>query len=193
MTTTRTVTSSATSLPRLARHRTLAIPSASSVAGAAKAGSIPLRSTPLLRRPLPACDQCRKSKCKCERAVDGDACKSCIMLGTREFILSPISCPHRSPMPSEPTLVARLSPARVLRRYALHSIPVALHRIYRHVSMTPPARSWPTLHHPFQTYFTSSIPKYHLIMILMLWSNWPPMLPTPSLRPHSPHLVYHLS
>jgi hypothetical protein len=35
-----------------------------------------------------ACDQCRKSKCKCERAADGGACKSCIMLGTRESIFT---------------------------------------------------------------------------------------------------------
>ena len=36
----------------------------------------------------PACDQCRKSKCKCERVPDGGPCKSCIMLGTRESIIS---------------------------------------------------------------------------------------------------------
>ncbi|KAG9313734.1 hypothetical protein JVU11DRAFT_6088 [Chiua virens] len=38
---------------------------------------------------LPACDQCRKSKCKCERTVDGDACKNCIMLGTPCTFLGP--------------------------------------------------------------------------------------------------------
>jgi hypothetical protein len=32
-----------------------------------------------------ACDQCRKSKCKCERTSDNESCKACIMLGTREF------------------------------------------------------------------------------------------------------------
>ncbi|KIJ59890.1 hypothetical protein HYDPIDRAFT_99795, partial [Hydnomerulius pinastri MD-312] len=36
-----------------------------------------------------ACDQCRKSKCKCERSVDGEACKSCIMLGTPCTFLGP--------------------------------------------------------------------------------------------------------
>ena len=39
----------------------------------------------------PACDQCRKSKCKCERSGPGDSdpCKSCVMLGTREFFFIP--------------------------------------------------------------------------------------------------------
>ncbi|KAF9242277.1 fungal-specific transcription factor domain-containing protein [Melanogaster broomeanus] len=36
-----------------------------------------------------ACDQCRKSKCKCERPIDGDACKSCTMLGTACTFLGP--------------------------------------------------------------------------------------------------------
>lgn len=31
-----------------------------------------------------ACDQCRKSKCKCERSGPDELCKSCAMLGTRE-------------------------------------------------------------------------------------------------------------
>ena len=31
-----------------------------------------------------ACDQCRKSKCKCERSGADELCKSCAMLGTRE-------------------------------------------------------------------------------------------------------------
>jgi hypothetical protein len=33
-----------------------------------------------------ACDQCRKSKCKCERTSPNEPCKSCIMLGTRECL-----------------------------------------------------------------------------------------------------------
>ncbi|KAF8839695.1 hypothetical protein BDN67DRAFT_905011 [Paxillus ammoniavirescens] len=41
------------------------------------------------RRSSKACDQCRKSKCKCERTGDGDACKSCIMLGTQCTFLGP--------------------------------------------------------------------------------------------------------
>ncbi|EIW80084.1 hypothetical protein CONPUDRAFT_58526 [Coniophora puteana RWD-64-598 SS2] len=40
------------------------------------------------RRSSKACDQCRKSKCKCERS-DGDACKSCVMLGTPCTFLGP--------------------------------------------------------------------------------------------------------
>ncbi|KAH7911436.1 fungal-specific transcription factor domain-containing protein [Hygrophoropsis aurantiaca] len=41
------------------------------------------------RRSSKACDQCRKSKCKCERAADGEACKSCVMLGTACTFLGP--------------------------------------------------------------------------------------------------------
>ncbi|KAH7882909.1 fungal-specific transcription factor domain-containing protein [Phlebopus sp. FC_14] len=41
------------------------------------------------RRSSKACDQCRKSKCKCERVRDSDACKSCIMLGTPCTFLGP--------------------------------------------------------------------------------------------------------
>ncbi|KIK93663.1 hypothetical protein PAXRUDRAFT_144589 [Paxillus rubicundulus Ve08.2h10] len=41
------------------------------------------------RRSSKACDQCRKSKCKCEPSGDGDACKSCIMLGTPCTFLDP--------------------------------------------------------------------------------------------------------
>jgi hypothetical protein len=32
-----------------------------------------------------ACDQCRKSKCKCERSAPGEPCKSCVMLGTCNY------------------------------------------------------------------------------------------------------------
>ena len=37
----------------------------------------------LTKKRSSACDQCRKSKCKCERSALGDPCKSCVMLGTR--------------------------------------------------------------------------------------------------------------
>ncbi|KAI0037058.1 fungal-specific transcription factor domain-containing protein, partial [Vararia minispora EC-137] len=36
-----------------------------------------------------ACDQCRKSKCKCERATATEPCKACIMLGTPCTFLGP--------------------------------------------------------------------------------------------------------
>lgn len=36
------------------------------------------------RRSSKACDQCRKSKCKCERGSPQDPCRNCVMLGTRE-------------------------------------------------------------------------------------------------------------
>ncbi|KAH7929237.1 hypothetical protein BV22DRAFT_1029679 [Leucogyrophana mollusca] len=54
--------------------------------------SIPGSSTAekvVRRRSSKACDQCRKSKCKCERSPDVDACKSCVMLGTPCTFLGP--------------------------------------------------------------------------------------------------------
>ncbi|TFK29468.1 hypothetical protein FA15DRAFT_752599 [Coprinopsis marcescibilis] len=41
------------------------------------------------RRSSKACDQCRKSKCKCERSSSNEPCKSCIMLGTPCTFLGP--------------------------------------------------------------------------------------------------------
>ncbi|KIL66147.1 hypothetical protein M378DRAFT_75687 [Amanita muscaria Koide BX008] len=41
------------------------------------------------RRSSKACDQCRKSKCKCERTTPGEPCKSCIMLGVACTFLGP--------------------------------------------------------------------------------------------------------
>jgi hypothetical protein len=35
-----------------------------------------------------ACDQCRKSKCKCERSLTDERCKNCKILGTRKGALS---------------------------------------------------------------------------------------------------------
>ncbi|KAH6910608.1 fungal-specific transcription factor domain-containing protein [Coprinopsis sp. MPI-PUGE-AT-0042] len=41
------------------------------------------------RRSSKACDQCRKSKCKCERTGPSEPCKSCILLGTACTFLGP--------------------------------------------------------------------------------------------------------
>ncbi|KAH9474654.1 Nitrogen assimilation transcription factor nit-4 [Psilocybe cubensis] len=41
------------------------------------------------RRSSKACDQCRKSKCKCERSGPSEPCKNCIMLGTACTFLGP--------------------------------------------------------------------------------------------------------
>jgi hypothetical protein len=41
------------------------------------------------RRSSKACDQCRKSKCKCERSSENEPCKACIMLGTHCTFLGP--------------------------------------------------------------------------------------------------------
>ena len=37
------------------------------------------------RRSSKACDQCLKSKCKCERGSANEPCRNCVMLGTREL------------------------------------------------------------------------------------------------------------
>ncbi|KAF9030317.1 hypothetical protein BDZ89DRAFT_985448 [Hymenopellis radicata] len=44
---------------------------------------------PIRRRSSKACDQCRKSKCKCERASPDEPCRSCVMLGTPCTFLGP--------------------------------------------------------------------------------------------------------
>ncbi|KAI0824538.1 fungal-specific transcription factor domain-containing protein [Trametes gibbosa] len=41
------------------------------------------------RRSSKACDQCRKSKCKCERGSPHDPCRNCVMLGTQCTFLGP--------------------------------------------------------------------------------------------------------
>ncbi|KAI0943292.1 hypothetical protein AcW1_002495 [Taiwanofungus camphoratus] len=41
------------------------------------------------RRSSKACDQCRKSKCKCERSSPQDPCRNCVMLGTPCTFLGP--------------------------------------------------------------------------------------------------------
>ncbi|CAL1709508.1 unnamed protein product [Somion occarium] len=41
------------------------------------------------RRSSKACDQCRKSKCKCERSSPNDPCRNCVMLGTPCTFLGP--------------------------------------------------------------------------------------------------------
>ncbi|KAL6306894.1 fungal-specific transcription factor domain-containing protein [Sparassis latifolia] len=41
------------------------------------------------RRSSKACDQCRKSKCKCERSGPHEPCRNCVMLGTACTFLGP--------------------------------------------------------------------------------------------------------
>lgn len=53
------------------------------------------------RRSSKACDQCRKSKCKCERSNSSEPCKNCVLLGTRTS--PPLSFFHHSlPVPQQP-------------------------------------------------------------------------------------------
>ncbi|TFK53184.1 hypothetical protein OE88DRAFT_1657100 [Heliocybe sulcata] len=41
------------------------------------------------RRSSKACDQCRKSKCKCERSSENEPCKNCVLLNTSCTFLGP--------------------------------------------------------------------------------------------------------
>ncbi|KAJ7248172.1 fungal-specific transcription factor domain-containing protein [Mycena haematopus] len=52
--------------------------------GGAKGSSKAVR-----RRSSKACDQCRKSKCKCERPAPGEPCRSCVVLQTECTSLGP--------------------------------------------------------------------------------------------------------
>ncbi|KAF7342119.1 Zn(2)-C6 fungal-type domain-containing protein [Mycena venus] len=56
--------------------------------GAAAAGGKG-NSKAVRRRSSKACDQCRKSKCKCERPAPGEPCRSCVVLGTECTSLGP--------------------------------------------------------------------------------------------------------
>ena len=49
------------------------------------------------RRSSKACDQCRKSKCKCERSSQNEQCKNCVLLGTRasSVVSSRVPCCSR--------------------------------------------------------------------------------------------------
>ncbi|KZT01624.1 uncharacterized protein LAESUDRAFT_663600 [Laetiporus sulphureus 93-53] len=70
----------------------LGLPSySSSVAGVAGAsGSAAMKNEKTVRRrSSKACDQCRKSKCKCERNSPQDPCRNCVMLGTACTFLGP--------------------------------------------------------------------------------------------------------
>ncbi|KJA25236.1 hypothetical protein HYPSUDRAFT_199780 [Hypholoma sublateritium FD-334 SS-4] len=69
------------------------------------------------RRSSKACDQCRKSKCKCERAAPSEPCKNCVMLNTRASppSLFPQSPPHSPPTRhtlTPPTACTFLGPSR---------------------------------------------------------------------------------
>ena len=65
------------------------------MSGSMKAGEKQIR-----RRSSKACDQCRKSKCKCERSAPSEPCKNCVLLGTRtcfSFVRpSPLSVVRRA-------------------------------------------------------------------------------------------------
>lgn len=46
---------------------------------------------------ISACDQCRKTKSKCERSLDGGPCKSCALVGTGQFQLISLTSPSDTP------------------------------------------------------------------------------------------------
>ncbi|EJD52017.1 hypothetical protein AURDEDRAFT_158861 [Auricularia subglabra TFB-10046 SS5] len=60
------------------------LPSTSIASGSAKGSEKVVR-----RRSSKACDQCRKSKCKCERTSEHEPCRSCVLLGTECTFLGP--------------------------------------------------------------------------------------------------------
>ncbi len=78
--------------------------------GASGVGGKSAADKQVRRRSSKACDQCRKSKCKCERTNPQDPCRNCVMLGTRKsslprpggvscsvyFLPSPLAAPSAS-------------------------------------------------------------------------------------------------
>ncbi|KAF8178184.1 fungal-specific transcription factor domain-containing protein [Mycena galopus ATCC 62051] len=57
--------------------------------GGGRGGGKNSNSKAVRRRSSKACDQCRKSKCKCERPAPGEPCRSCVLLGTDCTSLGP--------------------------------------------------------------------------------------------------------
>ncbi|TFK31644.1 fungal-specific transcription factor domain-containing protein [Crucibulum laeve] len=67
----------------------LPLDSHATLAGLLGSSSTPSNERTIRRRSSKACDQCRKSKCKCERTGPNEPCKSCVMLGTACTFLGP--------------------------------------------------------------------------------------------------------
>ncbi|KAH9847011.1 fungal-specific transcription factor domain-containing protein [Lenzites betulinus] len=57
--------------------------------GGASASAKAAAEKQIRRRSSKACDQCRKSKCKCERGGPQEPCRNCVMLGTQCTFLGP--------------------------------------------------------------------------------------------------------
>ncbi|CCM05389.1 uncharacterized protein FIBRA_07605 [Fibroporia radiculosa] len=67
----------------------LALSAYSSGTGLAPGSAASKAEKQVRRRSSKACDQCRKSKCKCERSSPQDPCRNCVMLGTACTFLGP--------------------------------------------------------------------------------------------------------
>ncbi|TRM66968.1 fungal-specific transcription factor domain-containing protein [Schizophyllum amplum] len=79
------------------------------------------------RRSSKACDQCRKSKCKCERGAQGDDCKNCLMLGVACTFLGP-SRKRGPPKGYIDAIEARLHQTEALIGIMLYSAEVRMDR-----------------------------------------------------------------
>ncbi|KAL1742298.1 fungal-specific transcription factor domain-containing protein [Schizophyllum fasciatum] len=106
--------------------------------GAAKARGAPHAHCPFTDTPPTACDQCRKSKCKCERGAQGDDCKNCLMLGVPCTFLGP-SRKRGPPKGYIDAIEARLHQVEALIGIMIFSAEVRMDR-ERGVSQDPLAR-----------------------------------------------------
>ncbi|KAF5361342.1 hypothetical protein D9757_012319 [Collybiopsis confluens] len=94
---------------------------------------------PVRRRSSKACDQCRKSKCKCERASSGEPCKNCIMLGAPCTFLGP-SRKRGPPKGYIDAIEARLHQAEALLGIMLASGDSRADTLLNDISQDPLAR-----------------------------------------------------
>ncbi|KAL1728994.1 fungal-specific transcription factor domain-containing protein [Schizophyllum commune] len=88
------------------------------------------------RRSSKACDQCRKSKCKCERSAQGDDCKNCVMLGVPCTFLGP-SRKRGPPKGYIDAIEARLHQVEALIGIMLYSAEVRMDREHGVVDREP--------------------------------------------------------
>ncbi|THV03041.1 hypothetical protein K435DRAFT_775205 [Dendrothele bispora CBS 962.96] len=91
------------------------------------------------RRSSKACDQCRKSKCKCERPSPNEPCRSCVMLGTACTFLGP-SRKRGPPKGYIDAIEARLHQTEALLGIMLASSDERADTLLRDISQDPLAR-----------------------------------------------------
>ncbi|KAE9408528.1 hypothetical protein BT96DRAFT_970469 [Gymnopus androsaceus JB14] len=94
---------------------------------------------PIRRRSSKACDQCRKSKCKCERSSPNEPCRNCVMLATPCTFLGP-SRKRGPPKGYIDAIEARLHQAEALLGIMLASGDPRAETLLRDISQDPLAR-----------------------------------------------------